>query len=102
MRSLARAPLEVLLGLGDPGRPLPLDEPVPAASPPSEQQLRRSGHGRTGQAMALYRVSVQGWSREEAVQEMTQGPFDYRPAWRKVLQYVRSADVECLKRQAGL
>jgi protein tyrosine phosphatase (PTP) superfamily phosphohydrolase (DUF442 family) len=60
------------------------------------------GAERTGMMCAVYRMAVCGWSREEAICEMTQGPFDYHPIWKKVLAYVENVDVECIKRRAGL
>ena len=37
----------------------------------------KRGIDRTGTMVAIYRVCVQGWSKEEAIREMTQGGFGY-------------------------
>jgi protein tyrosine phosphatase (PTP) superfamily phosphohydrolase (DUF442 family) len=60
------------------------------------------GVERTGMMCAVYRMAVCGWSREEAICEMTQGEFDYHSIWKKVLQYAQAVDIDCIKRQAGL
>jgi tyrosine-protein phosphatase SIW14 len=60
------------------------------------------GADRTGMMSAIYRVVVQGWSKEEAICEMTEGPFGYHPIWKKVVQFVRDMDVERIRCRAGL
>jgi tyrosine-protein phosphatase SIW14 len=55
------------------------------------------GSDRTGMMCAVYRVVVQGWSKEEAICEMTEGPFGYHPIWKKVVQFVRDMDVERIR-----
>ena len=60
------------------------------------------GADRTGLMCAVYRIVVQGWSKEEALCEMTQGPFDYHPIWRRMVQFVEELDVERIRRRAGL
>jgi protein tyrosine/serine phosphatase len=60
------------------------------------------GADRTGTMCALYRVAVQGWSKEEAVAEMTEGPFGFHGIHANLVAYVRDLDVEAIKRRAGL
>ncbi len=60
------------------------------------------GADRTGMMCALYRVIVQGWTREEAIREMTEGGFGFHAIWRNLINYVRDADIDALKRQAGI
>lgn len=60
------------------------------------------GAERTGMMCAVYRMVVCGWSKEEAIREMTQGPFDYHQRWWQVVSLVENLDVERLKRRAGL
>jgi uncharacterized protein (TIGR01244 family) len=57
----------------------------------------RHGSDRTGMMCAVYRVVVQGWSKDEAICEMTEGPFGYHPIWKKVVQLVRDMDVERIR-----
>jgi protein tyrosine phosphatase (PTP) superfamily phosphohydrolase (DUF442 family) len=60
------------------------------------------GSDRTGMMCAVYRVVVQGWTKEEALCEMTEGPFDYHSKYKEVVQFVRDMDVDRIKRRAGL
>ncbi len=62
----------------------------------------RHGADRTGAMCALYRVVVQGWPPENAVQEMVEGGFGFHRIWRGTLEeFVRSIDVERLARDVS-
>jgi protein tyrosine/serine phosphatase len=60
------------------------------------------GADRTGLMCAMYRVTVQGWSREEAIQEMTRGGFGFHSEWKNLIRYVETVDVDEIKRRAGI
>ncbi len=60
------------------------------------------GADRTGTMCALYRVAVQGWSREEAVKEMSQGQFGFHGIWANLTQWINALDVERIKKRAGI
>ena len=60
------------------------------------------GADRTGMMCAMYRVIVCGWTKEAAVAEMKHGGFGFNPAWENLVRFVEKADVEKLKREAGL
>jgi protein tyrosine/serine phosphatase len=60
------------------------------------------GADRTGTLCAIFRVTVQGWSKDEALREMTLGGFGYHEAWEHLLAFIRNLDVDALRRQAGL
>lgn len=62
----------------------------------------RHGADRTGTMCAVYRIVVQGWSREDAVEEMTGGGFGFHAIWRGLPEYLRELDVERTRREAGL
>lgn len=62
----------------------------------------RRGADRAGMAVAAYRVVVEGWSREDALFEMTEGPYDYNPRWKKLARFVEELDVDRLREAAGL
>ena len=62
----------------------------------------RRGADRIGLAVAVYRIAVQGWSKEEAITEMTQGGFAFYTGWQNLIRYLRDLDIDALKRQAGL
>src|SRR5260221_1256182 len=54
------------------------------------------GADRTGALMALYRVVVQGWSKDDAIREMDEGGYHHSSLFRNLDRYVRAANVEAL------
>ena len=60
------------------------------------------GADRTGTMCALYRVVVEGWTKEQAIAEMTQGGFGFYEGWQNLVEYVRHLDIKSIKLQAGL
>lgn len=60
------------------------------------------GADRTGMMCAIERVALEGWTKDEAIAEMTQGDFNFHPEWQNLVQYVRELDVEKLAREAGV
>ena len=60
------------------------------------------GADRTGTMCALYRVVVQGWTKEEATREMTQGGFGFHEVWQNLPSWIADLDVESIRRDAGL
>lgn len=57
----------------------------------------KHGTDRTGLMAAMYRVVVQGWSKEDALSEMTQGGFGESGHFRDSVRYVMQADVDKLR-----
>ena len=60
------------------------------------------GAERTGVMCAAYRVVVQGWTKEEAIAEMTEGGFASRTIKKNLLDYIRRINVMEMKRRSGL
>lgn len=60
------------------------------------------GADRTGMMCAIERVALEGWTKDEAIAEMTQGDFGFHPEWQNLIRYVRELDVDKLARQAGV
>lgn len=60
------------------------------------------GADRTGMAAAVYRVAVEGWTKEDAIEEMTQGGYGFHKVWKHLVEYVQKLNVEKVKREAGL
>jgi len=60
------------------------------------------GADRTGMVVAVYRVVVQGWPKDEALREMTLGEFDFHEQFDNLLEYVEELDVEAMRRRIGL
>jgi protein tyrosine phosphatase (PTP) superfamily phosphohydrolase (DUF442 family) len=55
----------------------------------------RHGHDRTGMMVAMYRMVVQDWPREQALAEMKSQGFN--EAWIGIEHYVETCDVERLR-----
>lgn len=70
----------------------------PARQPVFVHCLR--GADRTGTAVAAYRICLDGWAREEAIEEMVDGGFEFSPRFRNLVTYLRGIDVVALS--AGL
>ena len=60
------------------------------------------GADRTGTVCAIYRIAMQGWSKDEAIKEMTKGGFGFHSIWQNLPDYVRKLDVQEIKHLAGL
>ncbi len=60
------------------------------------------GADRTGTVCALYRVAIDGWTKKEALREMTKGGFGYHKVWINLPDWVEDLDVEQIKKRAGL
>lgn len=60
------------------------------------------GADRTGTMCAIYRIAVQGWSKEDAVEEMTKGGFGFYSGWKNLINHIRELDIEEIKSKAGL
>ncbi len=57
----------------------------------------KHGSDRTGLMAAMYRVVVQGWSKEDALNEMTQGGFGDSTHFKDGVRYMMQADVDKLR-----
>ena len=75
-----------------------------AMNPNRSPVLVHCQHGadRTGTMCAIYRVAVQGWSKEEALQEMAQGGFGFHGLWENLIQWIDGLDIERIKKRAGI
>ncbi|MBN2589268.1 MAG: dual specificity protein phosphatase family protein [Sedimentisphaerales bacterium] len=62
----------------------------------------RYGSDRTGTVCALYRITVQGWNKDEAIQEMTKGGFGFHSIWGNLPDFIRKCDIEQIKKKAGI
>jgi len=60
------------------------------------------GSDRTGAMCASYRIVVQGWSKEEAIKEMTKGGFGFHIFWQNLPIFIRKLNVQKIKEKAGL
>ena len=55
------------------------------------------GADRTGMVTAIYRMAVQGWSKDEAIAEMTDGGYGFHSVWIEIPKFLRKLDVEKVK-----
>jgi hypothetical protein len=60
------------------------------------------GSDRTGTMCAVYRIAVQGWSKQEAIGEMVHGGYGFHTEWQNLLEFVDHLDVPELKKKAGI
>ena len=60
------------------------------------------GSDRTGTMCAVYRIFVQGWSREDAVKELKEGGYGFHVIWKNLEEYLLHLDVEKIRKDAGL
>lgn len=59
------------------------------------------GGDRSNALAAIYRVAVQGWCKDEAIREMTEGGNYFHPVWSNLVRTVRDIDIERVRKQAG-
>jgi protein tyrosine phosphatase (PTP) superfamily phosphohydrolase (DUF442 family) len=59
------------------------------------------GADRTGVMCAVYRVVVEGWTKDEAIREMTREEFGFHTMWGNLPVFLRELDIERVKRRAG-
>jgi protein tyrosine/serine phosphatase len=52
------------------------------------------GADRTGLFIAVYRIVVQAWSREEAIMEMQKGGFGFHNTYTNIVKYLQAIDPE--------
>ncbi len=55
------------------------------------------GADRTGTMCAIYRIAVQEWSKDEAIEEMTKGGFGFHSVWQNLPKYIRKLNIEEMK-----
>ena len=56
------------------------------------------GSDRTGTMVAAYRIFVDGWSPQQALEEMTEGGYGYHEIWVNLAEFVRRLDAKELRR----
>lgn len=60
------------------------------------------GADRTGTMCAVYRMVVQGWTKEEALREMQTGSFGYHAIWKNLPPWISKLDVESIRTELGI
>jgi protein tyrosine/serine phosphatase len=60
------------------------------------------GADRTGTMVAIYRIAVEGWSKQEAIKEMVGEQFGFHKVWGNLTRYINGLDIEALRNKAGI
>ena len=57
------------------------------------------GADRVGVMIAMFRAVEQGWTKEDAIQEMVYGGYGFHPFWFLIPRYVKHTDAERIRKQ---
>ncbi|MBN1125999.1 MAG: dual specificity protein phosphatase family protein [Sedimentisphaerales bacterium] len=60
------------------------------------------GADRTGAMVAVYRIVVQGWTKEQALKEMTEGPFGFHTIWKDLPKCIGNLDIRKLRNKFNI
>ena len=60
------------------------------------------GADRTGMTVAMYRMVVQNWPREEAIREMLDGDYGFHIIWTGIVRFLETVDIEAMREAVGL
>jgi protein tyrosine phosphatase (PTP) superfamily phosphohydrolase (DUF442 family) len=60
------------------------------------------GADRTGIMCAIYRIALQGWSKEDAIREMKDGGYGYHTIWVNLPTWLDELDIESVKKEIGI
>jgi len=55
------------------------------------------GSDRTGGVIAMYRIVFQGWSKEDAIEEMKTGGYGFHSIYRNIPKTINNIDIEEFK-----
>jgi protein tyrosine/serine phosphatase len=59
----------------------------------------KHGSDRTGTMCAIYRIAVDGWSKDDAIKEMTQGNFGFHSIWTNLPRFIKKLDIDAIKKK---
>jgi protein tyrosine/serine phosphatase len=60
------------------------------------------GGDRTGMMVAVYRLAVCNWTRQDTLEEMRDDQFDFHEIWDDLVHFIEQVNVEDLKARADL
>jgi protein tyrosine/serine phosphatase len=60
------------------------------------------GADRTGVVIAMYRIIYQGWSKQQALDEMENGGFNFHAIWTNIPDFVKNADIPTFKQALAI
>lgn len=59
------------------------------------------GADRLGVMVSMFRIVEQGWTKDEAIDEMVNGGYGFPAAWRNIIEYIKNVDVERIRKEVG-
>ena len=62
----------------------------------------KHGADRTGVVIAMYRILYQGWSKEQAIDEMKHGGFNFHAVFFNIPNFVQNADIAAYKQALAI
>ena len=62
----------------------------------------QQGSDRTGTMCAVYRMAVEGWTKEQAVRELTDGGYGFHEIWINIKPWLEGIDIPQIRHAAGL
>jgi len=57
------------------------------------------GSDRTGLISAMFRILYQGWSKEEAIEELMKGGYGYHSLYGNIPEYIRKVNIENIRQR---
>ncbi len=57
------------------------------------------GSDRTGAVIAMYRIVFQGYSKEEAIREMSGGGFGFHAQFQEIVLMIQAADIDRIRKE---
>jgi tyrosine-protein phosphatase SIW14 len=57
------------------------------------------GADRLGLMVAMFRIVEQGWTKDEAIQEMVNGGYGFHETWRNIIEYVKNVDLDEIRKK---
>jgi protein tyrosine/serine phosphatase len=57
------------------------------------------GADRVGVMIAMFRIVEQGWTKEDAIQEMVNGGYGFNRFWINIIEYVKHVNVERIRKK---
>jgi protein tyrosine/serine phosphatase len=60
------------------------------------------GADRTGVVMAMYRIIYQGWSKQQAIDEMKNGGYNFHSIFFNIPAFINNADIPAIKAAIAL
>ena len=58
----------------------------------------KHGADRTGLVLALYRIVFQEWSREDAIDELKNGGYNFHAVYSNIPEFIGNVEIEALKK----